>query len=110
MSDGLKTCWELMGCGREIGGRNEQALGECIASKEELGHSCWSIAGTLCRGRVQGTFAEKEANCVRCEVFRLYHRTLGSQGKRVKELYPEEQSKFERVLIEEASTPPATTR
>ena len=100
MSDDLKTCWELMECGRGKGGRKERALGECVASKEGLGHSCWTIAGTLCRGRVQGTFAEKEGICIHCQVFRLYHRTLGSLGSRVKELYPEEQAKFERVLIE----------
>jgi len=104
MSDGLETCWVLMECGREEGGRNEGLLGECVASKEGLGHSCWIIAGTLCRGRVQGTFAEKKGICIHCQVFRLYHRSLGSLGGRVEELYPEEQSKFERVLIEATST------
>jgi hypothetical protein len=104
MSDGLKPCWQLMECGREKGGKNEPELGECAASKEEMGHSCWIVAGTLCRGRVQGTFAEKRGICIHCQVFRLYHRTLGSLGGRVKELYPEEQSRFERVLIEATST------
>ena len=34
-------------------------LGECVASREGLGHSCWMIAGTLCDGTVQGTAAQK---------------------------------------------------
>jgi hypothetical protein len=30
------------------------------------------VAGTFCGGDVQGTYAEKEKNCMTCEVFRGY--------------------------------------
>ena len=50
MSERLKNCWEMRGCGRERGGSRAKDLGECIASREQLGHSCWAIAGTLCGG------------------------------------------------------------
>jgi len=35
------------------------------------GRACWVVAGTNCGGRVQGTFAEKEKNCLNCEFYML---------------------------------------
>ncbi len=43
----LLNCWEIMKCGRQKGGKKVNELGECIASKEGMGHSCWAVAGTL---------------------------------------------------------------
>jgi hypothetical protein len=31
------------------------------------GRACWVVAGTLCGGKIQGTFANKLHNCWRCE-------------------------------------------
>ena len=59
MGERLENCWEILNCGRERGGPNVMELGECIAAKQGLGHSCWAIAGTLCGGTVQGRGAEK---------------------------------------------------
>ncbi|HEX7481344.1 MAG TPA: hypothetical protein VF331_26310 [Polyangiales bacterium] len=63
------NCWEFKHCGREPGGKAEGALGECPAAcAHELdginhgrngGRVCWGVAGTLCGGVEQGTFAMK---------------------------------------------------
>ena len=99
MSNELKNCWEILNCGRENGGPKVAEFGECTASKEGLGHSCWAIAGTLCGGEIQGTFAQKEANCMGCDVYKLYHRQLGSEGKRIPIEFPVEQNKYNTVLL-----------
>lgn len=58
------NCWDFFECGREPGGKNESEFGSCPAAKiTELdtindgtngGRSCWAIAGTYCKGKVQG--------------------------------------------------------
>lgn len=94
----MKNCWEFKNCGREKGGNNVIELGECIVSKEGLGHSCWAIAGTLCGGEVQGTAAQKEQNCMQCEVYKLYNRMIGTEGKRIEHELPEEEAKYRSTL------------
>ncbi|HEY6010114.1 MAG TPA: hypothetical protein VIX18_01485, partial [Nitrospirota bacterium] len=32
---------------------------------------CWVVAGSLCGGKIQGTFAEKLSNCLRCDFYNL---------------------------------------
>lgn len=65
-----KNCWEVKNCGREVNGAKSIDLGVCIAVTESrlngvhdgqnAGRSCWVVAGTLCGGKPQGTFAQKE--------------------------------------------------
>ncbi len=98
MNERMKNCWEILNCGREKGGPKVMELGECIASIDGLGHSCWSIAGTLCGGKVQGTHAQKEHNCMQCNVHKLYNRMIGSEGKRIANELPEEQKKYVDML------------
>ncbi len=72
-----KNCWEFKGCGREPGGKKAAELGVCPATvHEELngahggknaGRACWVVAGSLCGGKIQGTYAQKLLNCWRCE-------------------------------------------
>lgn len=74
------NCWEYKKCGREPGGENVDKLGVCIAAKEHAvngihggkngGRACWAIAGTLCEDEVQGTFARKFQDCIRCDFFK----------------------------------------
>jgi len=55
-------------------------LGTCPATQDErldrvpdgtnAGRACRVIAGTLCKGEVQGTFAQKFKNCEECDVYR----------------------------------------
>ncbi len=73
------NCWEFMHCGREPGGARVNELGICPAATSEGhdrlnrgqngGRMCWHVAGTLCRGEVQGSFARKFENCHECEFY-----------------------------------------
>jgi hypothetical protein len=73
------NCWEVKSCGRQPSGVNVKQLRECPAATEKrlhgrnegtnAGRACWVVAGTLCGGEVQGTFAAKMANCQQCEFF-----------------------------------------
>ena len=71
------NCWEFTGCGRGPGGEHVTRLGLCPAAAESTadgtnggvngGRVCWTIAGTYCGGRLQGTYAAKMETCLRCE-------------------------------------------
>lgn len=74
------NCWEFKNCGRQRGGINSRTLGICPATLENRldgvhggdngGRSCWVLTGTLCKGEVQGTFAQKYKNCENCDFYR----------------------------------------
>jgi len=71
------NCWEHKNCGRQPGGHKSQELGICpVTTHQELhgahegknaGRACWAIAGSLCGGKIQGTYAQKLSNCWRCD-------------------------------------------
>ncbi|EKD33027.1 MAG: hypothetical protein ACD_76C00102G0007 [uncultured bacterium] len=73
------NCWEFKRCGREPYGAKAQTLGVCPAATERRldgvhggrnsGRACWVVAGTFCRGEVQGTYADKEHRCSQCDFF-----------------------------------------
>ena len=76
----MKTnCWEFKKCGREPGGGKVAELGICPASTEtrlngahggqNAGRACWVVAGSMCGGKIQGTFAEKYQNCKICDFY-----------------------------------------
>lgn len=79
-----QNCWEYKKCGREPGGAKVNDLGECPASTEKRtdginsgkngGRACWAISGTLCGGKVQGTYAAKEGNCLNCEFYQIVQK------------------------------------
>lgn len=56
------TCWEFKKCGRNI-------TNYCPAFTQNMGRMCWLIAGTMCGGKVQGTFAQKIGNCKLCDFY-----------------------------------------
>ncbi|MHA2010164.1 MAG: two-CW domain-containing protein [Promethearchaeota archaeon] len=70
------NCWEFKKCGREPGGAKVAELGVCPASLEtkldgvhggkNAGRACWVVAGTMSKGEIQGTFAQKHNNCFLC--------------------------------------------
>jgi hypothetical protein len=76
---GKKNCWEAKKCGREAGGLKVHELGVCpVTTMEKLdgahggknaGRACWVVAGSLCAGSVQGTFAKKFENCEKCDFY-----------------------------------------
>jgi len=81
------NCWDLKKCGRQPGGSKALELGVCAASTDAKadglngGHNggriCWALTGTLCGGKVQGTFAEKLGNCMECEFYKLVRTEQG---------------------------------
>jgi hypothetical protein len=83
----MANCWEVKKCGREPGGAKAAELGVCVATRATAvngvhggkngGRACWAIAGTLCGGKVQGTFAAKFANCSTCEFYGAVKREAG---------------------------------
>ena len=64
------NCWEFKKCGREAGGIKAKELGVCPAYPD-YGKQCARVAGTLCGGAVQGTFAQKYKSCEACEFYKL---------------------------------------
>ena len=86
------NCWEVKKCGRQPGGARTAELGVCPAATANLsGHNhgahggriCWALAGTLCGGQVQGTFAQKMLNCSQCAFFLTVKSEEGSDFKRL---------------------------
>ncbi len=71
------NCWEFKRCGRQPGGHKAKELGVCPVTThgdldgahggQKAGRACWVVAGSLCGGKIQGTFAQKLHNCWRCE-------------------------------------------
>jgi hypothetical protein len=71
------NCWEFKRCDREPNGSKVDELGVCPASTEKTldgihggknaGRSCWVVAGSICKGEIQGTFAKKYKNCILCD-------------------------------------------
>jgi hypothetical protein len=66
------NCWDFKKCGREQGGAKAAELGVCPAWPNN-GSGCARVAGTLCGGKVQGTFASKLSNCMKCEFYNSAH-------------------------------------
>jgi hypothetical protein len=95
----LQNCWEIMNCGRHKGGPKENELGECIASREGMGHSCWAIAGTMCGGIVSGTEAQKKITCMTCQVYKLYNRLSGAKAADLRKAFPQEEAKYTERLL-----------
>ncbi|MDD5492412.1 MAG: hypothetical protein PHV60_07020 [bacterium] len=90
------NCWEFKKCGREPGGTKETDLGVCPATVETRtdkintgkngGRACWVIAGTYCQGEIQGTFASKIRDCIKCEFFLLVAKEEGVDFKALKDV------------------------
>ncbi|MFA5925861.1 MAG: hypothetical protein WC831_02910 [Parcubacteria group bacterium] len=93
------NCWELLQCGREVGGDKVSELGVCPVNKNSEsdllnegkngGRICWAIAGTLCGEKVQGVFAQKRETCHMCPVYLLVKE---EEGENFRELLPGQKS------------------
>ncbi len=94
-----------MACGREAGGAHAAERGVCPAYPNN-GHSCWIVAGTYCRGEVQGTFAKKALACVLCPVYQEYSTSFGTRRDLVKQHHPCE---VEQCIAHMAAKRPRTT-
>jgi len=91
-----QNCWEFKKCGRQPGGEKTDELGVCPASIEERvngansgkngGRACWPLVGTLCGGKVQGTFAQKISNCMKCEFYQQVGQEEGANHMSAKSI------------------------
>lgn len=82
-----ENCWEVLKCGRQMGGENAEKLGVCPAALQSeydgvnggdrSGRFCWTVVGTFCNGEVQGTFAKKLKNCLDCEFLNQVNKEEG---------------------------------
>jgi signal transduction histidine kinase/ActR/RegA family two-component response regulator len=55
----LAPCWEVKQCGKT----------ECPSYRNSANLRCWEVAGTFCRGTIQGKFAQKIGDCRQCKVY-----------------------------------------
>ncbi len=72
-----KNCWEFKNCGRQPGGHKVLELGVCPVTTHQMlhgahsgtnaGRACWVVAGSLCGGKIQGSYAQKLTTCWRCD-------------------------------------------
>lgn len=100
------NCWEYMQCGREPKGLKAKTSGVCPAAEDNsfeginsgkrAGRICWAVAGTLCGGKVQGSFAEKRSSCLQCE---FYKKVQTEEGKE------DAGTKFLRYISEDDKSP-----
>jgi hypothetical protein len=91
------NCWEFNGCGRASNGPTALEFGVCPATIEarlhgmndgvNSGRVCWAIAGTLCKGQVQGTFISKVVDCMHCDFFKLVVREQGTTFRETSEIF-----------------------
>ncbi|MFW9968913.1 MAG: two-CW domain-containing protein [Candidatus Odinarchaeota archaeon] len=71
------NCWEVMNCGWQFENKDKIEMCPVIVNSKynginggkNAGRACWMIAGTLCGGKVQGTYAQKYKNCITCEFY-----------------------------------------
>ncbi len=84
-----RNCWEVKRCGRQAGGEHAVDLGICPAAKDErlhgvhggknAGRACWVVVGTLCKGEVQGSFAQKYRSCEICDFYQGVRKEEGGK-------------------------------
>ncbi len=96
MASDKVNCWEHMSCGRQPGGLHEDEFGPCPAATDSTcdgvnggrnaGRFCWAVPGTMCCGKIDGTYEEKIKRCRGCSFFQLikaqegYHFQLIEPG------------------------------
>jgi hypothetical protein len=79
MKEKKQNCWEFKNCGRGPDAKPKDNAQPCPAATERRldgihegmnsGRSCWAVAGTLCGGKVQGTYASKHDVCQQCDFY-----------------------------------------
>ncbi len=69
--DKKTQCWQYIKCGIE-----KDPTRRCPAYPY-FGRICWAIAGTMCEGRVMGTYAEKIHECKNCPFYQKCHGIAG---------------------------------
>lgn len=88
--DKKTPCWEYIKCGIE-----KDPTRRCPAYPY-FGRICWAIAGTMCEGRVMGTYAEKIHECRNCPFYHLCRTERNLPGKT-----PEDQARLPDIKKED---------
>jgi rubrerythrin len=91
------NCWEFKRCGRQPAGIYEHGLGVCPVTLERrldgihdgvsAGRACWVVAGTMCCGEIQGTFAQKFGDCRKCDFYGSVREEEGDLFRSSSELF-----------------------
>ena len=84
-----KNCWEVIHCGREVGGANSTVLGVCpVATDHRLdgvncglngGRACWTVPGTHINWGEPATGALKAVSCLNCSFLRQVEKEEGDR-------------------------------
>lgn len=84
-----QNCWEFFACAREPNGARVCELGICPATTDTRcdginggkngGRLCWCVTGTLCGGKVQGSFARKKMTCFECSFLQRVRQEQGNE-------------------------------
>ncbi len=61
----MMNCWEFKKC---------ESKEDCPAYVKRAGKVCWIVAGTMCGGEVQGTFAKKIRTCIECDFYKYINK------------------------------------
>lgn len=91
-----QNCWEFKSCKRAPSQGKIEDPGICPAATNKIvdglndgkcgGRCCWAIAGTFCGDKVQGTFAMKQRNCLKCTFFKNVIREQGANYTNTKSI------------------------
>lgn len=71
-----RNCWDVMNCPKE-------RMKACPAFTQEKGKDCWTVAGTRCKGEVQGTMVEKYYECCQCAFYQFANRVRFGIGAKL---------------------------
>jgi len=92
MKNKKQNCWEFKQCGRGPDTQQEDILDTCPVTTEKRldgihdgtnsGRACWTVAGTLCGGNVQGTHAAKHDACQKCDFYKQVAEEEGDKLQR----------------------------
>ena len=77
------NCWEFNNCDRVLNcnkcpANSEKRL-DGIHGGKNAGRACWVVTGTLCKGGISGTFAQKYKDCHECEFYKIVAKEEGSR-------------------------------
>jgi hypothetical protein len=78
------NCWEVHKCGRDGSSASVKICPVPFEAKlhgvhggAKAGRACWVVAGTMCGGKEQGTFAHKYHNCEKCQFYQQVKKEEG---------------------------------
>jgi len=93
-----ENCWEILRCRKnDCPARSEKRLNG-IHDGLNAGRACWVVAGTRCKGKISGTFAEKISDCKECQVYQTVMKEEGMMFKSTLSLLAELQETIKEEI------------